>query len=360
VQGKFRRASRLYPSVQGIEVDTDVPLDWYNSAWKSRIPIVVNGGQVPSTQTDFPFLINSTIPALIGKSTDEIRFADINKVKLDYEIPEFNSINGEIIAHTKIPLMQDSKITYLYFNNPSALNEQNPHDLWIDYAGVYHMNNTSFGVDSILDSTVNANHGSTSGAPTSVAGQVGKAYRTNGGGVITIPNSPSIDIGVGDFSIELWLETFGVVATFYGLLEKPLDAPVKGWQVMLDQRISQKTMQLKINDGVNSGFGTYGGSGGILSNNGLHSIGWRLDNENMLLRGYVDGVPGSQQGFPGITGDFSNTDTLKIGSTTSIDAIFDEIRLSKVIHTNDYFKTTFNNQSDPSTFYSILPRQDIA
>ena len=41
--------------------------DWLNTLWQFRIPLKIESGQVPSTQTDFPLLINNTYTVLIGE-----------------------------------------------------------------------------------------------------------------------------------------------------------------------------------------------------------------------------------------------------------------------------------------------------
>jgi len=47
---------------------SDITNDWFDTNFKKRIPIRINSGQVPTTQTDFPMLFNSTVADFIGNT----------------------------------------------------------------------------------------------------------------------------------------------------------------------------------------------------------------------------------------------------------------------------------------------------
>jgi len=123
--------------------------NWFDGAWQSRIPITINPSQVPSPQSNFPLLINQTSIELIGKSINELRFAGLDRIQLDYEIQKFNNLTGELIAWVKKPTISDGDITYIYFDNPTAIDEQNPNAVWSDYQYVAHMNNDEIGPPNI-------------------------------------------------------------------------------------------------------------------------------------------------------------------------------------------------------------------
>lgn len=332
--------------------------NWIDAAFQQRIPLTINTGQVPSTQTDFPLLINDTYPDLIGEVEAELRFAGSDNIELPYEIQEFDNSTGKLIAWVKKPTVSDGDFIGIYFDNFGASDAQNPVEVWSDYGAVYHMNQTSFGVDSILDSTVNDNKGSTSGSPTSVAGQIGNAYRTNSGGIVTIPTSPSVDVGGGSFTVETWVETIGVGASFFGIIEKKVafNGSHQGWQVHHDFRLtSSDGLQFRVNNGGQTNdevMGAGSPSKTILRNNGLHHIMATLDfvNEESLF--YIDGVLFDTSPINTLPIDYTNTEPLTFGKTNSPDMVLDEVRVSSVVKTTDYATTSFNNQSSPSTFYT--------
>jgi len=349
---------------QGYGAGGGVPLNvmefepnWIDLAFQKRIPLTINTGQVPSTQNDFPLLFNDTYSDLIGEVEGELRFAGNDAVELPYEIQKFDSITGKLIAWAKKPKVSDGDFIGIYFDNPAASDAQNPAAVWSDYGAVYHMNQSSFGVDSILDSTVNDNKGSTSGSPTSVPGQIGDAYRTNSGGIVTIPTSPSVDIGGGSFTVEAWIETFGAGFTFFGVIEKKIDFNGShiGWQLHNDFRQEASGLQFRLNNGttINDEVMTNGGPArSILRNNGLHHVAFTFDSATTDSAAYIDGVPGDIDPYLKVPVDFTNTEPVVFGRTTNPDMILDEVRLSSVLKTADYMTTSFNNQSNPSTFYT--------
>ena len=179
--------------------------DWFNTLWKKRIPTTVNTSQVPSTQTNFPLLINSIFPELIGATLDELRFAGVDKVQLGYEIQKFDSITGELIAWVRKPTISDNDITYIYYDNPAVVDEQDPASVWnINYKAVYHGQND--GKDSTFNPQQLTQFGT---AQTPVPGKIGNGM--NYGGTVSdysirnpFDGFPSIAI-----TAEYWIKTLG-------------------------------------------------------------------------------------------------------------------------------------------------------
>ena len=91
------------------------PAGWLNAEFQQRIPLTINAGQVPSTQTDFPLLINDTYPELMGEVEAELRFAGSDNIQLEYEIEKFDSITGELVVWIKKDTVSDGDIIYIYF-----------------------------------------------------------------------------------------------------------------------------------------------------------------------------------------------------------------------------------------------------
>jgi len=93
------------------------PPNWFNARWQQRISATINADQVPSTQTDFPVLIDETFPELIGSSISQLRFASTDDIQLEYEIELFDTYTGKLIAWTKKPLVDNGDIIYIYYDN---------------------------------------------------------------------------------------------------------------------------------------------------------------------------------------------------------------------------------------------------
>jgi len=109
--------SMAYEDLDIMEYETD---NWFNAQFLQRIPLTINSGQVPSTQTNFPLLINDTYPDLIGQVEAELRFAGIDEIQLEYEIEEFDNLTGKLIAWVKKPTVSDGDFVAIYFDNRSS------------------------------------------------------------------------------------------------------------------------------------------------------------------------------------------------------------------------------------------------
>lgn len=338
------------------DISIIVEVDWFNVSFAQRIPQTINGGQVPSPQTDFPLAVHGTFPELIGFSKEELRFTGSDNIQLDYDIEDFDTVTGRLAAWPKKPTVDNGDMISTYFDNPLAVDESDPFTVWSTYGGVWHMNQLSFGSNTILDSTINANHGSTLGSPSAVLGKVGLGFRTNGDGGVTIPNSPSVNIGIGSFTLEMWLETFSTPNSFFGLLQKKFNFNNNEIGVLWATQFSANDsgLQLRLNDSTHQTdqLFDYPGSRTILQNNGFHHIGVTYDSLTKAVIQYIDGVPFASGTYTLGSGNFSNTEPLTFGATATPDYIFDEIRISAFVRPADYFITVFNNQNAPSTFFT--------
>jgi len=332
------------------------PDNWFDATFLQRIPLTIRAGQVPSTQTNFQLVINDTYSQLVGQTIAQLRFAGTDGIQLDYEIQEFNPVNGKLIAWIKKPSVSDGDTIFIYFDNLSAVDEQNPFAVWSDYNAVYHMSQLDPLAQGILDSTVNDNDGSVVGSPTVVTGKIGNAFRTNTDGVITVPNSVSMDIGVADFSIEAWVEVFETVDINFGFLRKKFrfNGGHIGWQFFFDFRNANVGFQPRLNDGTQTNDETFGfpGSRALLQNNGLHHVAFSYDSSAKLLFSYIDGVQNAGDNFLGTTGNFSNNEDFKFTVPLLPDVTMDEVRLSTVVKTPDFIETSFNNQNSQALFYT--------
>lgn len=94
-------------------------LDWFDSNYKSRIPLKVNSGQAPGgPHSDFVMWVNGIFPSLVGLSEKQMRFADKNKVPLPYHIVSFDNTTGDLKAWVKTVSITDGDQIFLYFNVP--------------------------------------------------------------------------------------------------------------------------------------------------------------------------------------------------------------------------------------------------
>ena len=196
-----------------------IPLNWFDTAYKSRVPITIQAGQIVGTHTDFPFLFNSTVPDLIGKvqaNGGDIRFALEDKTELKSEIRFIDSLTGEITAFAKIPSIQVGTTFFMYYNNVSAVLPTDTENVWLNNpvtelnSFVYHMSQSPA---TLLDSTKNSEI--VVGTVAAAVGKIGNASQFPGTSDIetfVLPDPRSATVGnLGWMSV--WVKPNGDLTT---------------------------------------------------------------------------------------------------------------------------------------------------
>jgi hypothetical protein len=91
------------------------------------------------------------------------------------------------------------------------------------------------------------------------------------------------------------------------------------------------------------------------------AVQYRKDSAAEVPSFFVDGhasVGGIYESPVG-TADSDAASELRIGNLTdgsrTFDGIIDEVRISRGLHTPEWFETEYNNQSDPASFYQVMP-----
>lgn len=136
---------------------------WWNPDWQYRKKILINHINIASDLTEFPVLIHLIDSDLMIKAqidSNDIVFANKTGCKLNYEIEKYNATIGELTAWVNIPFLSAIKdsIIYLYYGNPSSVNQQNIKATWNShYVGVWHMEDATQKI--VNDSTVFNNRG---------------------------------------------------------------------------------------------------------------------------------------------------------------------------------------------------------
>lgn len=120
---------------------------------------------------------------------------------------EFSSVSIDSLAiWTRVPNVSSSsdRDIYLYYNNPSAADNQQPNTVFQDFTAVWHLNQTASGVSGeLVDETGNGHDATGQGTfPNSVTGVIVDALKGQGSGsYATAPDSNDLDI-TGDFDIS--------------------------------------------------------------------------------------------------------------------------------------------------------------
>jgi hypothetical protein len=165
-----------------------------------------------------------------------------------------------------------------------------------------------------------SNHGTLS---TFAAGKVGQAFRLDGvNDNVKVLNSPSLNFGMGNFSIDAWINTTdssGVVV----LLDKRSGPTPKGYHLFLSDGKPGFQMASGIGSSGCKAHPTpgvactnYGWGAPFIADGAWHHVAWVVDRTNLTsgARLYVDGVL-KYTGDP-MTDDLNTTSDLYMGMRT--------------------------------------------
>jgi hypothetical protein len=199
------------------------PAHAWLTGWYSRTTIVCGGQNPPSgsSLTNYPCLIRLSSAASPPNGIlkfdyttaqplgQDIRITDTSDNVLPYEISKFNgpADNACTAGCTDIWAKMTVTLTtgttfYLYTNNPTAVDAQNPSAVWdTNFTAVYHFKD---GVTlNVNDSTINANNGTNHGA-TAGQGEIdGAPIFTNSSKYLSGPGGIT---GTADRTVEMWFK----------------------------------------------------------------------------------------------------------------------------------------------------------
>ena len=339
--------------------------NWQNG-YDYRRTIVIDSDQVSGSANiaNFPVAFSTTMNDLKttgngGKVTDsngyDIIFTSdaLGKNILSHEIDSYDGSTGAFIAHVLIPDLSYSSDTtiYMFYGNSSVTTSQeDTSSLWSGYGFVSHMNDVT--TSTVLDSTGNDTTVSKKGAgePAEAEGKISNGQDFDGlDDYIAITNSAAINptsvtlmgwVNVDNLSNDVVIfDKYAVGNGGYRLdidntsgdLDFLVDGATDGAEATASSAISASTWLFV--------FATYDESSGDLS---VEVVGGASGTNSKTTAEAIK----------------SNVSGCVIGRNRSagvefIDGKMDELRIYGGVLSNGYRDTTYNNQSSPSTFYSI-------
>jgi hypothetical protein len=343
-------------------------------AFKYRKDITVDYTLVDADLTHFPMLvdlIDSDLhdPLKVQADGDDILFIQ-NSIAVAHEVQTFDqnydASNGRLIAWVKVNLSStvDTTIT-MYYGNPLVGPQERPTEVWSNnYVGVWHLEESPTGsLHEIDDSTSNENDGTAEGASLGYAStataQVGSGLAFDEvDDLIRMNDSASLDSVASSGTFQLWI-----------WWDNAIDGD---WQTIM---ASSNAFSGTPNDGYewaqqNDGehyFYPWRGDGSSynldtnpFTNQQWHHLAVTMDYSTRDVTVYIDGSAWSPVIVNCIafwTQIASSDDILWGGhplqASRYFDGMFDEIRASSVVRSQDWLSTEFANQNSPNTFYSV-------
>jgi hypothetical protein len=325
--------------------------------------ITISHTKVPNTdQTNFPVLISGVYSYLATTANggqvqnangyDIVFSSDAAAANLlSFEREKYVAATGEVDFWVKIPTLSHTADTtiYLSYGNASVTTDQStPKQVWDgNYEGVWHFANgtTLSGADSTSNGFNLTNDGSTAAAPGQIDGAASfngsNQYLTNG--ALSIAPGSSITISYWCFVASATLQA----ASAFTIGGADIPNRIQAHSPWTDKMLYWD-------------YGDYSAGGRVSANYASYLDKWSYvtlvySAASSLHAIYLNGaIAGS--------GTSSNA---PVSTETGIDigrwAAFgyqkgslDEFRVSNTARSADWIATEYNNQSSPSTFYSIV------
>ncbi|MHA2324967.1 MAG: DUF2341 domain-containing protein, partial [Promethearchaeota archaeon] len=329
---------------------------WADTRWQYRKNITINNLKVIADLTNFPIYIeifDSSLQKNAQASGNDIMFSDATGSILDHEIElyerVYNSSHAYLVAWVKanISSTQDT-ILSMYYGNPAVKNQENPTGVWKEYVGVWHLTEAS---GNAKDSTTFDTDGVATSMNYQQAGVLGYGMEWNSsssGLNMGNPADDHLDFGIGDFTISLWVRVDQDIGwewilskgaqyssdIGYGLISD--NTPVSNWRAIA----RDPTLVEASPSDFALGEWNY--------------IVCKLDRGTDLLYIYGNGTEDDTTDASGL-GNIDNSKSLRLPMSTSyyFDGWIDELRLTNFSRSAAWIQTEYNNQQDPTSFYTI-------
>lgn len=336
-------------------------------AYKYRKRIVFDPARVsgPSDLSNFPALINISSDNDLrtvansghvenANGYDVVFTADDGVTLLTFQLEKYTATNGQYTAWVLLPNLSTSinTIIYMYYGNTAITTDQSSNSVWTNYHGVWHLENNSFSDNSPSGYNL-TNNGTTNQAAAAING--GRA--DNGTQWLEVSSSyPNMN---SDFTMSAWIYS-GNVGT-------------AGQRVFCDDVNNTGGYALSLGDPGSGALRFYARSttpisldtpNNTITNNTWYFVTAVADVTNKVKRIFVNGVQIVSATYTGTWGTDTGNSSIA-GETASgetgnrLNGRIDEVHVAKSALSADWILTEYNNQSSPSTFYSITPEPSV-
>jgi hypothetical protein len=345
--------------------------NWWHKSWRFRKLITIDSSKVLADHTNFPVLIyqssDSDLSSNAQSDGDDIAFIlySDNSTKLNHEIESYSDSTGKLISWVKVPNLastSDTKI-WMYYGNPTVNNQENVAGVWdCNYVAVWHLDeNPNDDIFGHYDSTSNNNHGypknfqDGGGGTTNAIGKIGGAdYFAGDDDWVEIPHNESLDINGNKLTLSAWVKMTANQDDDEGIVIK---SDGSDYNIHLGIQGDEKAnFRVKTPSGttyltgsttlsVNNWYYLYGIYNGVTAKVYLNSGEQSSDNRNGNVVSPIASVLIGRRA---------------LGDNRYFTGVIDEVRISYNERNPEWFKTEYNNQNSPSTFYSIGSQEEYS
>lgn len=309
-----------------------------------------------TAHTNFPLLVSLTDTDLRTTTNGghvenvngyDIIFTDDNMNPLDHQIEKYVATTGEYVAWVKIPSLptsSDLDINMFYGNVVSGANPSTT-CVWSDYEAVWHLH------DDFLDASGNSFHGTNNGSADNTSSKIADGQTFDGTDFIELSSFTNMNT---DFTITGWINT--------------TDNTQAGQRIFCDDETNTGGYAFSLGDGGTGRLRFYSrsmssvildGPNNSISNNTWYYVSAVADRTGTDRRIFVNGSQvaantndtgtwGTDAGDASIGGETASGET-----ANRFEGMLDEIRIANAVRSSDWLTTEYNNQNNPSAFYSV-------
>jgi hypothetical protein len=331
----------------------------------------IEGDSVSGNLINFPVLvkINDTDMRSVSNGGNvafddgrDIIFVSNNYSLLNFDIDEFDEVNGILFAWVNIPsLAADTNYSFkmLYGNAEVAAGYAGSNAWDNNYKAVWHMNDVpATATDSLMDATIHNNNGGFQNMDSinSITGQIGSAlaFNANDTNYVIVPHDTSQAMDDEDqVTVEAWIKKSSFQndpETRRAILNKSDES----YNLQIYNVGGDDNYRFSIHDG--SGYESLNSTTDVIYD-WVYLVGTADGSTNKI---FVNGQEEASNDPNAIKPTVSD---IWIGNNSEnpsrvLDAELDEIRLSNVARSADWISTSYSNMNDPDAFITVGIQND--
>jgi hypothetical protein len=350
-------------------------------AWKHYRSITIDHTKVPNTnQTNFPVLVSGIFDGsggtidlrtavnggkLVNSNGYDVAFFSDSAltVPLKFERETWSATTGVANYWVKVPTVSSSSDTVIYiaYGNGSITTDQSDStSVWdSNFKGVWHLSDGT--TLNLTDSTLNTNNG-TNNSGTATTGNIDGGLALSGSSqYVNVSTNSSLGV-TGDITISAWVKPTDF-ANYNGILSKSGNGGNNAIPAPYDYYLVQSTGVPRFNKGNGTGtvpsqdYNDSNASASVSSGVWTHIAVTMAGSNNGTVTHYKNGSTNGSSSLSFSEASADGGNDVSIGSRTDAGTMFkgslDEVRLSSSVRSADWIATEYNNQSSPSTFYTI-------
>lgn len=350
---------------RALETRTITPLD---PSFEFFQDLTIQKNKIKSgiTLTEYPALIHGILGAskiLNASGFDIVIFPKGIASVLDFYIVSFNQTTGEFWMKAKIPAAAEFTEVQIAYGKAGATDVSDKEAVYnFTYEGVYDMEETAFGVDSIKDATDNGNDGDTVGGISSESPAiVADGIKFTPSSRIEFPDTLGLPMSATG-SISIAIEFFSFTNVSFPTIFSHRDfSPVAFWESWIDEAVgTDKQIRMRYGNGAVMIVAELPDA--LVNINEKHYFTFTWSQPTGKIQIFVDGnILTSQVVTPWtivniddkfVLGDIPGGDT-----STQFSGVQDNLLFASVEWSADLIKAQSNNTLDPDTFWHFSGEQ---